>query len=158
MTHITFQGVGTKNGPEICYSANMLQDSLIVIVAGAIAWLLVRLFPKREETGTSVYRRSTVASPFHGVSVYPYSNCCQQAKAVNGKRFLSGEAPHLPLEGCEAEVCHCIYRHHEDRRTGNGNRRTVDVDKAAVLNHRGRNCRSGVGRREIDKSRDLSWT
>jgi hypothetical protein len=136
----------------------MLQDSLLVIVAGAIAWLLVRMLPKREETGTSAYRRSTAASPFHGVSVYPYSNCCQHAKAVNGKRFLSSEAPHLPLEGCEAQVCHCVYRHHADRRTGTGNRRTIDIEGDVLLHHGGRNCRSGVGRREIDKSSDLSWT
>ena len=136
----------------------MFQNILLIVFAGALAWFLVRLFPKREETGTSAYRRSTLASPFHRVSVYPYSDCCQTAKAVNGKRFLPNDAPHLPLAGCTAKKCHCVYRHHANRRTGNGDRRVVDTEGDILLNHGGRNCRLGAGRRQIDNDSDLSWT
>lgn len=136
----------------------MFQDILLVVFAGTLAWFLVRIFPKREETGTGAHRRSTLASPFHGVAVYPYSGCCKAAKAVNGKLFLSNDAPHLPLAECTAEKCHCVYRHHSDRRTGNGDRRTIDTERDMLLNHGDRNCRSGVGRREIDNNSDLTWT
>ena len=136
----------------------MLQDILLVVLAGTLAWFLVGIFPKREKTGTGAHRRSTPASPFRAVSVYPYSDCCQAAKAVNGKLFLSNDAPHLPLAECTAEKCQCVYRHHADRRTGNGDRRTIDTQRDMLLNRGGIHCRSGVGRRAIDNNSALTWT
>jgi hypothetical protein len=38
--------------------------------------------------------------------------------AMEGQRFLSDEAPVLPLAGCETpQACRCIYEHFTDRRT-----------------------------------------
>lgn len=57
--------------------------------------------------------------PWHAVSIVPGSGACQPALAVRGKRFLSGEAPPLPLPGCaNPSACKCVYRHHQDRRSG----------------------------------------
>jgi len=132
---------------------------LLVALAGTLfVWFLQRFFPRRAETETNVsYGPSTQASSFHGVAVYPYPDCCQAAKAVNGKRFLPNDAPSLPLSGCNAEKCRCVYRHHADRRARNKDRRAIETEKNNLLNHGGINSRSGVGRREIDKNRGLSY-
>lgn len=53
---------------------------------------------------------------FHCVEVIPHSTCCAEVEKVQGVRFLSAEAPHLPLPGCDEPNCHCDFRHHEDRR------------------------------------------
>lgn len=61
-------------------------------------------------------------SAFHAVSLKYSSNACDAAKAMTGRRFLSGAAPRLPLPGCDALECRCGFAHHEDRRTGNDRR------------------------------------
>jgi hypothetical protein len=37
---------------------------------------------------------------------------------LRGQRFLSREAPQLPLKACDREDCTCRYEHHQDRRKG----------------------------------------
>lgn len=56
-------------------------------------------------------------SPFHCVEAHHNSQFCNAVKAIEGKRFLSAEAPTLPVKGCDNPNCHCDYIHHEDRRT-----------------------------------------
>lgn len=61
-----------------------------------------------------ISRRST---PWHAVSVVTGRWCCEAARGVIGSRFLSREAPKLPLQHCSgADACQCSYRHHADRR------------------------------------------
>lgn len=55
-------------------------------------------------------------SPFHCVETHHPQSCCQAVKDLEGKRFLSAEAPTLPLQQCDNSKCHCDYIHHEDRR------------------------------------------
>ncbi|MCL2917994.1 hypothetical protein [Shewanella litorisediminis] len=61
--------------------------------------------------------------PFHCVSVVAGQNDCDARQAIDGQRFLSGEAPAIPLKGCNAEACHCHYQHFEDRRMPHSDRR-----------------------------------
>ena len=42
---------------------------------------------------------------------------CRAARAIAEERFLSEEAPTLPLADCDAEQCLCVYRHFDDRRS-----------------------------------------
>jgi hypothetical protein len=61
-----------------------------------------------------VSRRST---PWHAVSIVTGRWCCEAARGVIGTRFLSREAPRLPLAACNAaDSCSCLYKHHPDRR------------------------------------------
>lgn len=53
---------------------------------------------------------------FHCVETHHPSKCCQAIKALHGKRFLSSEAPTLPIQGCDQAHCECDYVHHDDRR------------------------------------------
>jgi len=38
------------------------------------------------------------------------------ATAQQGHRYLAGQAPQLPLPGCDARNCGCRYERHGDRR------------------------------------------
>lgn len=57
---------------------------------------------------------------FHAVSIRPnllYE--CKSVQKLYGKRFLSAEAPRLPLETCECRNnCRCRFMHYSDRRAG----------------------------------------
>jgi hypothetical protein len=64
---------------------------------------------------------------WHAVSVVPGSRCCAAAKQLEGQRFLSKDAPVLPLKNCAREECTCHYQHHEDRRKGPRRAREMGV-------------------------------
>ena len=106
-----------------------------LVIIGALVFLRL-LFPASSvsvgrQTSTrissKIERRSgrEAANPFHAVSIHPTVQGCAAAAAIKGKRFLSAEAPGLPLGECTAAICHCTYAHHVDRRRGNGDRRLV---------------------------------
>ena len=64
---------------------------------------------------------------WHAVSVKPGAGACPAANSGKSQRWLSREAPQLPLPGCtRPDTCRCTYQHHEDRR-GEG-RRAEDTD------------------------------
>ncbi|HEU0224040.1 MAG TPA: hypothetical protein VFR29_01245 [Steroidobacteraceae bacterium] len=67
---------------------------------------------------------------WHAVSVKPGPGACEAATSGTTRRWLSREAPQLPLPGCDRpSQCHCTYQHHEDRRAGG--RRTEELDAFA---------------------------
>jgi hypothetical protein len=53
---------------------------------------------------------------YHGVSLKPCKNACDAVQTIIGQRFLSSEAPALPLAGCDRQQCKCTYGHYSDRR------------------------------------------
>src|ERR1700687_1304351 len=58
-----------------------------------------------------------VKRSWHAVSVVGGPAACPATQGLRHKRFLSDEAPPLPLPECSAPWrCKCIYRHHSDRR------------------------------------------
>jgi hypothetical protein len=60
---------------------------------------------------------ATLRTPWHAVSIVSSAACCATAMGLLGTRFLSKEAPRLPLKGCVmGSDCRCWYQHHEDRR------------------------------------------
>jgi hypothetical protein len=61
-------------------------------------------------------------SAFHAVSIAYASNACENAKKMQGRRFLSTAAPKLPLPECDVLECKCRFAHHKDRRKGNDRR------------------------------------
>lgn len=61
-------------------------------------------------------RHHFISNPWHAVSVVPSEGACAKARGLSRVRFLSNDAPPLPLESCDARTCRCHYRHHEDRR------------------------------------------
>lgn len=78
---------------------------------------------------------------FHAVSLENLSGACAAAYAIEGERFLPGEAPQLPLPECDVPVCNCLYVHHNDRRVGENRRQrwtgSVGNSGGAVKERRG---------------------
>ncbi len=83
---------------------------------------------------------------WHAVSIAAAAGACEAARACKGKRFLSREAPRLPLPECDAARCECKYRHYADRRGGPRRGDERGVPKARVDTNR----RSARGRRAVD--------
>jgi len=102
-------------------------------VAGLKLWLdqmtsfnprlwLKRVFARKAD--------KTRISPFHAVEIRARNNACQAAQDTNGERYLSAEAPPLPLGQCDRpDRCQCRYQHYEDRR--NDSRRGTESGLAA---------------------------
>lgn len=68
-------------------------------------------------------RATGIPKQWHAISVEAKPLSCAAAQDLRKKRFLSQEAPALPLEGCtKGANCPCTYKHHEDRR-GKGRRK-----------------------------------
>jgi hypothetical protein len=86
---------------------------------------------------------------WHAVSVVPTSQSCEAARALKERRFLSKEAPRLPLANCtHAEVCQCCYRKYSDRRAG-PRREEVELGGRRPRDG-GSERRAGRGRRSTD--------
>lgn len=69
-------------------------------------------------TGSATARTSKPAQRkhFHCVEVQFGSPACPAAQRLAGMRFLSDDAPGLPVSGCNVHTCNCGYQHHDDRR------------------------------------------
>ena len=105
----------------------------VAIVLLIVLWVYVRrreAEPGKEEdktqatlpTASEVARKST---PYHAVSIKIGPNACGAAQAMQGKRFLSGAAPRLPLPECNVLDCKCRFVHYADRRTGKDRRSSL---------------------------------
>ena len=90
---------------------------------------------------------STLSNIFHGIAVEPGDEACEAVRRLAGRRFLSEDAPRLPLDECQCvEGCRCVYRHYSDRRT----EVRRDADMGLPYRHVPGDKRLGVGRRITD--------
>jgi hypothetical protein len=71
---------------------------------------------KRFSPGSETPPESTPGSAWRSVSVVPGVGACATARRLGERRWLAGEAPWLPLAGCDSTRCQCRYRRHADRR------------------------------------------
>lgn len=104
---------------------------------------------EREPEPKPVPARKPV-NPYHAVGVVPGPRVCAAAEALRDKRFLSREAPTLPLKECDRGDCQCRYEHYEDRRKGPRRAREIGV---AIGGHVGEENRKQLnrGRRKTDR-------
>ncbi len=84
---------------------------------------------------------------WHAVAIVGTSQACAAAKACKQSRYLSVDAPRLPLAGCDAAVCDCTYQHFPDRRSEP--RRDEEAPAAALRPANGER-RVSRGRRSTD--------
>jgi hypothetical protein len=91
-----------------------------------------------------------VPQNFHAVSIVAGSRACAEARALEEgqKRYLSRQAPVLPLKNCNCATCECRYVHHEDRRKGP--RRTRDFGVSIAGYEGPENRKVKRGRRKSD--------
>ena len=98
---------------------------------------------------TTASERSASNSKYRGVQINGVGNhCCEAVHAIAGKRFLSMEVPKLPLSGCTASDCRCIFELFDDRRTDIRRASDVAFDLATELWQQ--DGRSSPGRRHDD--------
>jgi len=92
-----------------------------------------------------------VPQNFHAVTIVAGSRACAEARALEDgrKRFLSRQAPVLPLKNCDCTRCECRYVHHEDRRKGPRRTRDFGVSIAAYDGPDNRKVKRG--RRKSDR-------
>jgi hypothetical protein len=93
---------------------------IVIIVSAAIAlfagvgyWWWSRRSLQRGTVAQTV----RAPKPFASVEIRPGGGACEAARALKGKRFLSTQAPALPLSGCTATRCGCNFVKLSDRRT-----------------------------------------
>ncbi|MBT0963935.1 hypothetical protein [Denitromonas iodatirespirans] len=86
--------------------------ALLAVLALA-AWYVMRGRPSDEED-----EDDSASHPYHGVAINPGEGACRTAQTLKGLRFLSDEAPLLPLASCDASRCRCTFTHFKDRRRG----------------------------------------
>ena len=91
------------------------------------------------------------ANPWHAVSIVACNHACAEARRLEGKRFLSREAPVLPLKSCNRAACQCRYVHHEARRKGPRRARDYGVSIAAYEEGPDMRQKSKRGRRSSDR-------
>lgn len=90
---------------------------------------------------------------WHAVTVVLQTSSCAAAALCRHKKFLSREAPRLPMSGCDQpDDCPCTFRHFDDRRAGV--RRASDVGIGGpTRGPKGEQRRSSRGRRARDQER-----
>jgi hypothetical protein len=96
--------------------------------------------PKRPASTPSAKRQT-----WHAVGIVAGHMACMAARNCKGLRFLSKEAPRLPLPEC-VMLCECKYRHYDDRR---GQPRRAE-ERGAPPNRVAVNRRHLRGRRVTD--------
>jgi hypothetical protein len=96
----------------------------------------------------SVRSRKPRSQPWHAVSIVPRGAACNEAIALREKRFLSPQAPQLPLPNCpHKDHCSCIYKHYADRREGP---RRISEREGVRMGRPSTERRAGRGRRKED--------
>lgn len=86
--------------------------------------------------------------PYHCVAIRYRDGACPAVQRLSGQRFLSKEAPPIPLPACNAASCRCRYVHFEDRRQ-NDERRNPQPALIHVGGYGGAERRSGGERRQL---------
>jgi hypothetical protein len=99
------------------------------------------LFSSNVYTGVSTH-------PYHCVAIRYRDGACAAVQRLSGRRFLSKEAPSIPLLACDAASCRCRYMHFEDRRQTD-ERRIPQPALMHVGGYGGPERRSGGERRRL---------
>lgn len=100
--------------------------TLIFLASIVFAWYVLLML--RWLLGNSLHSRQSGARAHthHAVTIVADAAACQSARKLSGVRLLASKAPVLPLKGCQAADCHCVYRHFDDRRMAQ-RRAVIDV-------------------------------
>jgi hypothetical protein len=87
----------------------------LAIVAGAAYWLMAR--PPNPPRKANPAPRTKEGGRFGAVQIRARLGACRAAQLLQGKRFLSKDAPSLPLRECSAARCSCTFSKLPDRRS-----------------------------------------
>jgi len=131
-----------------------MQNAILITALVLVVLVFARLlFPVKGAARNNSRRDRRTGfgegDPFHAVSIMPAEGSCSAVNLIKIQRFLSEEAPGLPLADCGAVDCRCKYIHHADRRSGARDRRFGSAEKPDEFEFWSmRNRRATVGRRQ----------
>lgn len=114
---------------------------------------VTHLKSRAQKPGSSRQGTSKPINQYRATSIISGQNCCAAVEAIGKKRFLveDRDIPQLPLAECDADKCACKYRHHDDRRDTNEERRTISGLRTQLHEHSGgAERREKRGRRKSD--------
>ena len=102
----------------------------LLVIGGLVAVVIALLIVRQKDSARKPARKAEVTmiqpsqtnSEFHAVSIRQGQRVCEAVKKLSGQRFLSKEAPMLPVDGCDITQCDCSYVHYRDRRSGKDRR------------------------------------
>ncbi|MGL5358877.1 MAG: hypothetical protein ACRDBI_04040 [Shewanella sp.] len=108
----------------------------LLLILASLSLLVLALLMRRQKdrkhlkkhpnlSRHSPKQRSEHEQPFHSVSIVNQGRPCEHAAGLQGKRFLSRQAPSIPLAQCSVSKCQCRYQHHHDRRQAGSDRRVA---------------------------------
>lgn len=99
---------------------------MLITLTLAIAGCIVILFRNRyieyrhnaarQKLQQKLVQRENSTRTFHAVSILPARPSCKLVKRYTNTRYLTSDAPRLPLAGCRVQPCRCRYAHYQDRR------------------------------------------
>ncbi|HEY1726499.1 MAG TPA: hypothetical protein VGF89_13825 [Steroidobacteraceae bacterium] len=77
-----------------------------------------------------------VTNPWHAVGISTGVSCCRASVFLRETRFLSTQAPPVPLQGCtQPKTCRCRYKHYSDRRSGPRRASESELFQDALARH-----------------------
>lgn len=118
----------------------------VIASAAAAYWFLAR----RGVARASPVRKTRPRAQFSSAEIRLRRNACEPARALQGRRFLSTEAPALPLPDCSAPRCSCSFIKLSDRRT---ERRRLELDGLIASMFLTTNRREKRDRRRAERER-----
>jgi hypothetical protein len=122
---------------------------VLVLAAGALYWIALRRRPAAVERVPP--RAKPAGGRFGAVEIRVRAGACQAARSLEGQRFLSKEAPTLPLPSCAAAQCSCKFTKWSDRRSENRRLEHGGLSASIFLAN---NRRARRERRRAAKARD----
>ncbi len=118
----------------------------VIALVGLAGWQLMVGRSARRQARPLARTQKPATPAYHAVEVLAPGGC-RAARAHRGVRYLSSEAPALPLPECSQDECRCRYRHHEDRRSGD-RRTSLDVTYHQISESIGTERRNQRDRRQ----------
>jgi len=107
----------------------------------------------KSTTHSTTMTNQTLSSnvDYSGVQVNANPNtCCQAARDIAGQRFLTKNAPMLPLDDCDSDACICGYQRFDERRDEPRRLSDVGFDMASQMHDNENRAATSTGRRDDD--------
>lgn len=93
----------------------IVSDWFVAVLAGVLV-LGAGFWWARRRSVAAEPAAERVRNPYHCVAIRRGTKSCAAASRLEGRRYLPGEAPPLPLQNCDYAACSCRYAHFDDRR------------------------------------------
>jgi hypothetical protein len=127
---------------------------LTLVCVALLGWTLNARERGRRWKGRSSARRARQPSRYQAVSIVRPSCACSAVVEFEGARFLTDDAPLLPVPGCDAARCSCRYARHGDRRTRGDRRVYAGLQTELYTANGSSERRRARGRRREDYEAD----